>query len=157
MAREAVQLDSPDAPPELPTSLPPRLRLAPGGAGRGVLDGGWWPRTRDAAAELTGLLTALTGPDGVPATRVTVDFDDWDDVPLRITVRGREVRVGWLAHLDHVAAVTCGQADPVLLLVVPSAAAPSSAEAALARSAIESGDVMPQEILASCDVSTDRV
>jgi hypothetical protein len=177
MAREAAQLASPGAPletalsvaalpataqpgtapPESATPLRPRLRLVPSGTGRGVLDGGWWPRSRDTDTELTDLLTALTGPDGVPVARVTIDFYDWDEIPLRITVQGREVRVGWLAHLDHVVAVTHGQADPILLLVVPPGTASASAEAALARSAIETGDMMPQEILASCDISTDRV
>ncbi|TDB99276.1 DUF5994 family protein [Actinomadura sp. 7K534] len=145
------------AAPAAAASPRPRVRLVPSGTGRGVLDGGWWPRSRDTAAELTELLTALAAPDGVPASRVTIDFYDWDEIPLRVTVKGREVRVGWLAHLDHVVAVTCGQADPLLLLVVPPGAAPASAEAALARSAIETGDMMPQEILASCDISTERV
>ncbi|GAA0587349.1 DUF5994 family protein [Actinomadura livida] len=145
------------AAPETAASPRPRVRLVPSGTGRGVLDGGWWPRSRDTAAELTELLTALAGPGGAPASLVTIDFYDWDEIPLRITVRGREIRVGWLAHLDHVVAVTRGQADPLLLLVVPPGAAPASAEAALARSAIETGDMMPQEILASCDISTERV
>lgn len=122
------------------------------------MDGGWWPRSRDAGGELTELLTALAGAGETPeqATRVAIDFDDWDGVPLRITVLGHEVRVAWLGHLDHMVAIARGGADPLLLLVVPPGAAPPAAEAALARSVIVSGDVMPQEILASCDISTVR-
>ncbi|NKZ02344.1 hypothetical protein HGB48_00995 [Actinomadura latina] len=123
------------------------------------MDGGWWPRSRDTDAELTELLTALarTGEAPGPPTRVAIDFDDWDGVPLRIAVLGREVRVVWLAHLQHMVAITCGRADPILLLVIPPGTRPSSAEAALDRSVIETGDVRPQEILASCDISTARV
>ncbi|TYK51064.1 DUF5994 family protein [Actinomadura decatromicini] len=128
-----------------------RLRLAPGDAERGVMNGGWWPRSRDTTAELTELLTALTVPPGVSA-RVTIDFNDWDDIPLRVTALGREVRVGWLAHLDHMVALTCGRAAPMLLLVIPPGASPASAEDALARCAAEIGDTMPQEILASCGI-----
>lgn len=151
----SADLAEPPGPAPVPAAGP-RLRLASGGLGRGVLDGGWWPRSRDAGTELTALLTALPGRAEAPAASVTIDFDDWDDIPLRVTVRGREVRVGWLARLDHVAAVTFGRADPVLLLVVPPGTARSPAEAALARSASGTVDMLPQEILASCDISTDR-
>ncbi|MGH3241619.1 MAG: DUF5994 family protein [Spirillospora sp.] len=165
MAQDTGQLVSPPAtttPPELKAPPAPRLRLAPGQAGRGVMDGGWWPRSRDAVAELTDLLTALTalagaGEPPAAATRVTIDFDDWDEVPLRITVLGREIGVGWLAYRDHMVAITCGRAAPTMLLVVPPGASSSSAEAALARSAVEAGDTLPQEILASCDIFTRRV
>ncbi|WP_433227988.1 DUF5994 family protein [Actinomadura formosensis] len=161
MARDTTQLDPPPATaaPAEPTPPAPRLRLAPGGAGRGVMDGGWWPRSRDTGAELTELLTALAGMGDAPepATRVAIDFDDWDGVPLRITVLGQEVRVGWLAHLDHMVSITCGRADPILLLLIPPGAVPSAAEAALAGSAAGTGDAMPQEILASCGISTVRV
>lgn len=119
------------------------------------MDGGWWPRSRDAATELTGLLTALDAPPDT-ATSVTIDFDDWDDIPLRITVLGREVRVGWLAYRDHMVSVTYRRADPILLLVVPPGAAPASAETALTRSAVETGEATPQGVLASCDISTRR-
>jgi hypothetical protein len=37
-----------------------RLRLQPDRSGRGPLDGGWWPRSADPAAELPGL--AGVGP-----------------------------------------------------------------------------------------------
>ncbi|WUH99938.1 DUF5994 family protein [Spirillospora sp. NBC_00431] len=138
-----------------PMAPAPRLRLAPGHAERGVMNGGWWPRSRDTAAELTELLTALTIAPDVTA-RVTIDFNDWDDIPLRITVLGREVRVGWLAHLDHMVALTCGRAAPTLLLVIPPGTAPAAGEDALARCAAEIGDTMPQEILASCGVPAGR-
>lgn len=157
MAHDSTQLALAHDHAELPRLMrpTPRLRLAPGDTGRGVMDGGWWPRSRDAATELTELIIALAEPPE-RATRVTVDFDDWDDVPLRIAALGQLVRVGWLPHLDHMVAVTCGRAEPTLLLVVPPEATRSSAEAALAMAATEAGGVMPQEILASCDISTAR-
>jgi hypothetical protein len=33
-----------------------RLQLDPTMAGRGAVDGGWWPRSRDPDAELPGLI-----------------------------------------------------------------------------------------------------
>ncbi|MFA1549287.1 DUF5994 family protein [Actinomadura chokoriensis] len=137
------------------STLPPpssgsRLRLMPNDAGPGVMDGGWWPRSRDAASELTELVNALVDQVGMP-TRLTIDFDDWGDVPLRITVLGRELRVGWLPHLDHMVAISCGRAKPILLLVIPPETTRSSAEAALAETVAVTG-VSPEEILASCDI-----
>ena len=38
---------------------PAGLRLQPDRSGRGPLDGGWWPRSADPAAELPGLILAL--------------------------------------------------------------------------------------------------
>ncbi|MEU9023613.1 DUF5994 family protein [Actinomadura sp. NPDC048394] len=132
-----------------------RLRLVPGDTGRGIMDGGWWPRSRDAAAELTELVIALADRLGM-ATRLTIDFDDWQHVPLRITALGRAIRVGWLPHLDHMVAVACGRAEPILLLVIPSETSRPSAEEALAKATAPGGDVPPEEILASCDISTAR-
>ncbi|MBO2458289.1 hypothetical protein J4709_12000 [Actinomadura sp. LCR2-06] len=112
------------------------------------MDGGWWPRSRDAAAELAELAIALTDRLGMP-TRLTIDFDDWDDVPLRITALGRVIRVGWLPHLDHMVAVTCGRDEPILLLVIPPETPRASAEEALAKAAAGTGDLLPEEILAT--------
>jgi len=56
-----------------------RLRLATD-IGRGSLDGGWWPHTRDLAVELAELAAAL-GPDLGTIVRVEVSPADWDDLP----------------------------------------------------------------------------
>ncbi|WP_269757159.1 DUF5994 family protein [Actinomadura violacea] len=132
----------------LPPPATSRLQLTLGDAGSGILDGGWWPRSRDAAAELAELAIALTDRLGMP-TRLTIDFDDWDDVPLRITALGRVIRVGWLPHLDHMVAVTCGRDEPILLLVIPPETPRASAEEALAKAAAGTGDLLPEEILAT--------
>lgn len=107
-----------------------RLSLAPGLARRGTVDGGWWPRSRDAAVELAELAVGLTGPLGMVA-RLAVDAHDWDDVPRRIKVGGRMLRVGWFPDLDHLIIVTRARQDEFLLLVVPPDTSPDSAEAML--------------------------
>ncbi|GAA0285875.1 DUF5994 family protein [Actinomadura nitritigenes] len=154
MARHSTRLarlPGTAAPPLIP---PPasRLRLRPDGTGRGIMDGGWWPRSRDAAAELPELVITLAERLGA-ATRLTIDFDDWDHVPLRITALRRVIRVGWLPHLDHMVAVSSGRDEPLLLLVIPPGTPRARAEEALGRAAAGTGDT-PWEILASCDVST---
>lgn len=150
----SIPLADPTAAPAPPVA--PRLRLTPGGAGRGVMDGGWWPRSRDAAVELTALVTALAGRPGMTASRLIIDSGDWDRVPPRLAVLGREIGVGRLPRLDHMVAVACGRAEPLLLLVVPPETHPASAEAALTRAAAGAGFALPEEILASCDISTAR-
>jgi hypothetical protein len=88
-----------------PVEVPPdglRLRLQPDRSGRGPLDGGWWPRSADPAAELPRLILALDkGHDRV--ARVMLGTADWDaSRPSRVRVGGpghRVVRVGWFASM----------------------------------------------------------
>jgi hypothetical protein len=80
-----------------------RLRLQPDRSGRGPLDGGWWPRSADPAAELPGLILALDKQHDRVA-RVMLGTADWDaSRPRRVrvggTAGGRVVRVGWFASM----------------------------------------------------------
>ena len=50
-----------------------RLRLRPDRSGVALLDGGWWPRSADPAAELPGLILALDERRG-RITRVMVAY-----------------------------------------------------------------------------------
>lgn len=58
----------------------------------GVLDGVWWPRSRDIAAELPSLITALTEYLG-PITRVGLDTGAWEELPTRMTIDERVVHI----------------------------------------------------------------
>src|SRR5207237_8067279 len=82
----------------------PRLRLQPDLAARRLLDGGWWPRSADPAAELPGLILALDERHGSfhPVTRIMLGMAGWDPGrPRRLQVGGpagsRVVRLGWFA------------------------------------------------------------
>ena len=70
-----------------------RLRLKPKAATTGFVDGGWWPRSRDLAVELPGLLAVLAVRLG-RIERVSYHLGDWDPIPARLTVEGRVVRLG---------------------------------------------------------------
>ncbi|MFF4903695.1 DUF5994 family protein [Streptomyces sp. NPDC001260] len=126
------------------TSLPPDAALPqpvePGTAvvrletttdRQGVLDGAWWPRSRDIAAELPALITALTDLLG-PVTRVGLDTDAWDELPRRLVVGDRVVRVDSFPVGDDTVLITRGEADHFSLLVVPPHATPEAARAAMA-------------------------
>ncbi|WP_319023135.1 DUF5994 family protein [Streptomyces phaeolivaceus] len=71
-----------------------RLSLAPVGATPALLDGAWWPRSRDLGAEL-GSLTAVLDPLWGRITRVTVNPVHWPAVPRKVPVAGHVVKVGW--------------------------------------------------------------
>jgi hypothetical protein len=79
----------------------PRLLLQGDHAGPAPLDGGWWPRSADPAAELPGLILALDKLHG-HVTRVMLGAADWNaSRPRRIQVggAGRVVRLGWFASM----------------------------------------------------------
>lgn len=81
-------------------SSPLRLSLVPAGAAPALLDGAWWPRSRDLGAELP-TLTAVLDPLWGRITRVTVNPTHWPVVPRRVSVAGHVVKVGWfLAEQD---------------------------------------------------------
>ncbi|MFD8144568.1 DUF5994 family protein, partial [Streptomyces sp. NPDC059708] len=69
------------------------LRLETTRSREGLLDGAWWPRTREIETELPALISVLTGHLG-PITRVGVDASAWNGVPTRLVVDDRVV------HLD---------------------------------------------------------
>ncbi|WP_131737340.1 DUF5994 family protein [Actinomadura roseirufa] len=71
MARDTARPASPIATTTVSELVAPpaaRLRPAPGDAERGIMNGGWWPRSHDTAAELAELLTAMAIPPD-PAAR----------------------------------------------------------------------------------------
>lgn len=75
-----------------------RLLMQRDRTGRGLLDGGWWPRTNDPAAELPGLIPELDARHG-RVVRVMLGMADWDGTRPRLlsfsSPRGRVVKLGW--------------------------------------------------------------
>jgi Family of unknown function (DUF5994) len=129
-----------------------RLRLSPTLAGAGILDGGWWPRSRDPDAELPVLIAGLESMLG-PITRVALNLDAWDRAPRRVAVNGRRVRVGWFRTMDpHMIGVTRGFQDRLALLVVPPEAVGQAAQRAMAMAADATNSAGPAAILAAAGI-----
>jgi hypothetical protein len=97
----------------------------------GVLDGAWWPRSRDIAAELPALITALTEHLG-PVTRIGLDATAWGQLPTRLIIDDRVVHIDSFPIGDDTALVTRGDQDHFSLLVVPPDMTPGAAGAAMA-------------------------
>ncbi|MDV9189854.1 DUF5994 family protein [Streptomyces sp. SR27] len=115
------------------------LRLQTTHSREGVLDGAWWPRSRDIATELPALIRALTTHLG-PVTRVGLDTDAWEEVPTRVVVDDRVVRLDSFPVGDDTVLITRGDNDHFALLVVPPDTTPDAARDAMAR-AVDAGNV----------------
>jgi uncharacterized protein DUF5994 len=149
--------DPTTAAPPIGSSAPPglRLRLDPTLSSRGVVDGGWWPRTRDPDAELPELIAGLESSLG-PIMRVALNRDAWDRAPRRVAVPGRRVRVGWFRTMDaHMIGVTRAFQDRLALLVVPPQATGEAAGIAMAMAADSTNSARPADILAAAGITTE--
>lgn len=124
----------PPPPAQQPTQYGPdraRISLNPATARQAGIDGGWWPRSLDAAAELPGLIAELNTRAG-RVRRVALQADAFGNIPHKLTVGGRQVVVAWFRHMNkHTAILTMAGRDDVVLLVIPPGADPSAAAEAL--------------------------
>ncbi|GAA2419900.1 DUF5994 family protein [Nonomuraea africana] len=126
----------------------PRLSLNPASNRQGSVDGAWWPRTRDAAAELPGLIAAVDERLGRSTLRVGVHRDAWENLPHRIPAPGRQVKVGWFLSTDPlVITLVLVGVEPLTLLIIPPDTGDGAAEAALALAAQDPAGRSPAEFL----------
>ncbi|MER6950495.1 DUF5994 family protein [Nonomuraea sp. NPDC000554] len=109
-----------------------RLSLSPALDRRAVVDGVWWPYSRDAAAELPGLIAAVDQRLGRATLSVGMYRDAWEHIPRHVPARGRQVQVGCFHQTDpRVVVLSVADAKPIVLLVIPPGTAKGSATAAL--------------------------
>ncbi|MFJ2895869.1 DUF5994 family protein [Streptomyces sp. NPDC087218] len=108
------------------------LRLETTGSRQNLLDGAWWPRSRDVEREIPPLVTALTAHLG-PVTRVGLDASAWDGIPTRLVVDDRVVHLDSFPVGDDTVLITRGDNDHFSLMVVPPDTPPEAARAAMAR------------------------
>lgn len=96
------------------------------------MDGTWWPRSTDAAAELPALIAAVDQRLGEMTLRVGLHVDAWDNIPHRIAAPGRAVRVGWFRSMDGrlVTLSLKGKPEITLQVIPPQATAARAAFAA---------------------------
>jgi hypothetical protein len=138
------------APAAIAAALPSaRISFDPALIRHGVVDGGWWPRSRNALTELPGLIAALDARPGVRVQRLAVHRDEWDDIPHRLTAdNGHFVRIDWFTTIPRrtVSVTTAGGREPIALLVVPPGTPAETARAAMNTAATGPGTAQAAEI-----------
>ena len=139
------------APAAIPAGLPSsRVSFGPALIRHGAVDGGWWPRSRNAHTELPGLIAALDAWPGVRVQRLAVHRDEWDGIPHRLTSdNGHFVQVDWFTTIPRhtVSVTTAGGREPIALLVVPPSTRAGAAWAAMNTAATGPGTAQAADIL----------
>ncbi|MBY8850259.1 DUF5994 family protein [Saccharothrix sp. MB29] len=125
----------------------PRLAMKPDAARGGLLDGAWWPRSTDPAAEFPALVAALGG--GGPIRRVSYHLGTWERAERGLDVGGAVVRTEGF-HTTQPDTVTLIRADytRVRLLVVPPGTTDDVAHAVLRATATSGPTATVEEIMA---------
>ncbi|SEB81870.1 DUF5994 family protein [Streptomyces sp. TLI_105] len=122
------------------------LRLETTGSRQSILDGAWWPRSRDVEQEVPPLVTALIEHLG-PVTRVGLDASAWNGIPARLIVDGRVVHLDSFPVGDDTVLITRGDNDHFALMVVPPNTTPEAARTAMARAVRADNVTQATEIL----------
>ena len=132
-----------------------RLSLDPAGAKRTGINGGWWPRSRDAGAELPGLVAELNERAG-RISRVALQVGAFANIPHQLTVGGRKIHVAWFRYMNaHSVILTMASRDDLVLLVVPPGTNPAAAAEALRLAASSWRAGPPEAILTAAGIPTD--
>lgn len=129
-------LAHPTAPaPRLPpdNSSGVRLRLASPPTPRHPVDGAWWPHSTDATAQLPELVSAIDQRLKERTLRIGLHVDAWDNIPHRLAMPGRAVRVGWFRVMDpRLITVSLGGGKIITLRVTAPTAGPDGSRSEFA-------------------------
>ena len=151
----------PLAPPAVTAGVLPRsplrLRLRPKAPTTGYVDGAWWPRSRDLAAELPALLAVLAVRLGeIP--RVSYNLSEWDTAPRHIAVDGVRVRLnGFWSRPEHTVDVVAGDRSRLTLLLLAHDSDPFTAHQAMLRAAHRQNTDTVQKLLAAGRSTVDVI
>jgi uncharacterized protein DUF5994 len=123
-----------------PPEHTPRLRLKPKAPQSGYVDGAWWPRSDDLAAELPDLLAVLSVRLG-RVDRVMYNVNEWAKAPAKLATGGRRVRLdGYQRQPANTVEVLGLNRNRIALMVVPPNADPDQAHATLMAAAAPGND-----------------
>ena len=133
--------------PESPRH-PVRLRLKPKAPRTGYVDGAWWPRSRDLAAELPSLLTVLAVRLG-QVERVSFNLAAWPTTPRRLRIEDADVRLEGFRSQPAATVTVIGpwERHRLTLLVVPPETDPVVAHGILMTAAHRDDHRSPEALL----------
>jgi hypothetical protein len=163
VARRRIRTMSATLYPTLPHREPvaapaARLALKTDGASHGLLDGAWWPRSRDLLSELPAL-TDVLDPLWGRITRIAVNPEHWPVIPREIPVSGHTVKVGWFTseiepHKLLLLSYGTGRFD---LLVIPPGTGAESAARLLAAASDHDGPPLTAGALIAAEAARHAV
>jgi hypothetical protein len=120
-----------------------------------MLDGAWWPRSRDPLSELPALIGELAARLGA-VFRIGLNHGSWDTQPRQIVTGGRVVKLGWYGPTDaHAIRVFGDRRHHLDLLLVPPETAAASAEAAMATASDAASHARATDVLTAHGITTD--
>jgi len=111
--------DNPDDKNTVEHRAGTRLEFRAASSTSAVVDGAWWPRTRNSARELTILIKALDA-DHANVRLLMLNPHGWNGRPRRIDLHDHSVRVEWITMLDRsivICATTGGRRLDMQLVV----------------------------------------
>jgi hypothetical protein len=130
-----------------PPEHTPRLRLKPKAPRSGYVDGAWWPRSDDLAAELPDLLAVLSVRLG-RIDRVMYNLNEWAKAARKLATGGRRVRLdGYQRQPTNTVEVLGLNRNRIALMVVPPNADPDQAHATLMAAATPGNDSTVDSLL----------
>ena len=130
-----------------PPERTPRLRLKPKAPQSGHVDGAWWPRSDDLAAELPDLLAVLSVRLG-RIDRVLYNVNEWPEPSRKLVTGGRGVRLdGYRRQPTNTIEVLGLNGNRVGLLVVPPNTDPDVAHEAMMTAAAPKNASMVDNLL----------
>ena len=135
-----------------------RLRLKPTDTHTGMVNGAWWPRSRDLVRELPPLIAALEGPWG-RIYHATVQVGMWSEFPKKIITGEHVVRVGWFdaeQDPDDICLFSLNGGRRRDLLVVPPEFDPGAAERVMAAAATVGDFRSAGDLLAAARADSHR-
>jgi hypothetical protein len=133
-----------------------RVEMKSAGAALGYVDGAWWPRSTDPAAEFPGLVRALHGSVG-QVSRVAYNLDVWAPVHNKLTVDRHVVRCeGFHTMNQHTVTAIGADSRRVTLFVVDPSTPDRVARAALSSAAGQHSTATVEDLLAGDEARSDR-
>jgi hypothetical protein len=132
------------------TDLPVRTSfLTPHPGQASLLDGAWWPRSRELTVEIP-LLAADFASRGVRISRVIYHPEPWQVAPNKLRLVGHTVHLGWFREIDpNLISLRTSDGARIELLVVPPETDPAVAAAAMAMPHAGADQLTPTQILAA--------
>jgi hypothetical protein len=126
-----------------PAEQPSRVYLKPAEpttGDPGHVDGAWWPRSRDLAAELPALFAALATRLGV-IERIAYKLDEWRPAARRLDTGGMRVKLGGFHYQRANTVDVTGSRGPRFTLLVVPPQTPAANARKISSAAADEGNV----------------